>query len=410
MRNISVIYIIICFFSLQLYGASWTVFIYLEATDHLADMAFKNLSDLARSSLSEDINFIAQVHAFEHTAIRYKIEKNKLHILDYNTLSSDEKQNFIDSATWAFTHYPSTHTMLILWNHGWGILEPRWNEQLQKWYLVPDQPDLLNSAHAIMQATDPLYKGFLFNKITKTYLSNNDLIHALQAITRLLSKQKLDIIGFDTCIGAQLEICASIAPYADYFIGSQTAAPKQGWDYFGLGNQIRPTSTPSHIVLDIINSYNQYYSKTSLVYSISAIDLQKIQYLCTQLDQLVMLLRAQLASPSQFPASIIESRLYCFPFCFIPSYIDLRLWCTLLIDTLTKQNQQAAIINSVKLFIDIFDRVVIAHKLSPQIQGKLYGLSIYFPLYTLDVSYESIYFARHYKWLNFLQTLIKHSS
>jgi hypothetical protein len=412
MRFLYLIYFITCCFSLQLYAtSSWTVFIYLEATDHLADMALKNLSDLARSSINSDITFIAQVHAFEHTAIRYKIEKNSLHVLAYNTLTSDDKQNFIDGATWAFTHYPSSHTMLILWNHGWGILEPCWDTQQHKWYLMHDQPAPLYLASAITHTPDPLYKGFLFNKIAKTYLTNTDLIDALHAITRLLPQQKLDIIGCDTCMGAQLETCASLAPYADYFIGSQSAAPKQGWDYYALGNHLTALSKPLQIVHAIITTYNEYYSKTSLVYSISAIDLKKIQHICTQLDQLATILLSQFSTQSALPASIIESRLNCFPFCFISAYADLRLWCTLLIDRLTQQDQHAdiLIINALKLCIHTFDQAIMAHKSSSQLGGKIYGLSIYFPLYTLDASYESTYFARHYKWFKFLQTLIKHS-
>jgi hypothetical protein len=52
-----------------------------------------------------------------------------------------------------------------------------------------------------------------------------------QTIMKAAQPPKLDIIGFDSCDIATLELANQLAPYAKYLIGSQIGVPLPGWPY-----------------------------------------------------------------------------------------------------------------------------------------------------------------------------------
>ena len=112
-------------------ASTWKIFFYMDASDGLTDMAFKNITDIIRGK-AQDINntvdVVIQLHAYDQVALRYRVTDKGLIFVAETTLSSNCKKDFIDAATWAFSNNTSDHIMLIFSNHGYGALDPHWNK------------------------------------------------------------------------------------------------------------------------------------------------------------------------------------------------------------------------------------------------------------------------------------------
>lgn len=421
-----IIHLLLLIFLFLFFGAHahisprWTVFIYLEATDNLGDMAIKNLTDLAFADSNVEVTFIAQVHAFGNTAIRFKIEKQKLIPLEYITLTNSEKQNFIDANRWAYSNYKAEKNMLVIWNHGWGILEPVWDPKKKIWHVESDILDemccqtvstRIYTDHSYEHGEQHVHhRGFLSNAYTHAMLTNNDLIDALEQIVTVFPEKKLDIIGFDTCMGAQLEISYQLTPYAHYQIGCQNCELKDGWHYRAIGMQLKPETTARELALLIIESYHDYYQNKSLdgSYTISAIDLFHVKKIFDQLQLVIKLLITFCKEQPELKKIIIETRLFCTGFCFIPMYTDLFAFFRQLTDRLSNYRDERipVLTSEINTLQMLLKKAIIANKTGSQLHDKAHGLSIYFPVNHIDSSYRQSLFAQKSLWLTFLKELI----
>jgi len=120
-------------FNAQPNSLSWHVFIYIHSIDNLNDMIVKNITDALKVPLNDSVSFFIQLHAYDDIGLRYKITKDGLFFVDQVVLADDDKQNFIDAATWGFANCTADNTMLVFAGHGWEILDPEWNAMVAAW-------------------------------------------------------------------------------------------------------------------------------------------------------------------------------------------------------------------------------------------------------------------------------------
>ena len=76
---------------------------------------------------------------------------------------------------------------------------------------------------------------------------------------------RLDLIGFDACVMANLEVARTLAPYAHYLVASEEIEPSDGWDYAALFSRL--TQTPgmdgAQLGRTIVDTYRDYYANSS---------------------------------------------------------------------------------------------------------------------------------------------------
>ena len=113
-------------------------------------------------------------------------------------------QTLVDFLEWAKSSYPARKYALIIEDHGNGW-KPRGAEE------------------------DPI-RAVSFDDTNHSSLNLSELKQALITITNN-SANKLDIIGFDACLMAMIEVDHQIKPYADYRIASEEVENLAGWDY-----------------------------------------------------------------------------------------------------------------------------------------------------------------------------------
>jgi hypothetical protein len=377
---------------------------------------------------------------------------------------SGTKEITIDFITDAIKRFPANRIMYASWGHGSGCID------FGHWRTVK-----ANNIVSMVGTDQDLFgpkKGFLFNDANNTYVSTPELGSIFKTISEEhLDGRKLDIVAFDSCHMAQIEIAAEVAPYASYIIFSQEVGVNFGWNYARVlplfSHHLVSTDL---IVSGIVQEYANEYSSASPThgeitfkeYTLSAyttetrlserarktprlqrdadalIDsINRIAELCTHcllsekdshiFKTLILSIRNSEASATHFYAN---------------SYIDLDLFIQSLCARLSAflENKEVKAIlanNSIKtphreFYLELKELLtecgvcheLIKHVIPCNTVGSHYagnpvkarGLSIYFPNHTIHSSYKNLSFAKGLEpgskspWFIFLETLLTRKS
>ena len=123
-----------------------------------------------------------------------KIENGSLTELTSKDASNmGDPSNLTEFLNYGYTNYPAEQYDLILWNHGGGA-----------------------------------FFGYGFDETTNDSLTLDELDQAF-ADSPFHDGNKLEFIGFDACLMANIETAHTLSPYANYMVASQESVPGSGW-------------------------------------------------------------------------------------------------------------------------------------------------------------------------------------
>ena len=262
----------------------------------IENLAIKNMTDMVRGKPNDKVDLLIQLHAYYAAGLRYQVTDNGLQFLEEVTLSGNYKQDFINAAQWAFADNTADYTMLIIANHGWGILDPQWNAINQEWEV--DEGGLSNSCmikrgclnHNDLIKQHKQHRGFMFSTSPRVYLNNQDMADGLTVIRdTILKGKKLDILAFDTCMGDMFEIAYLVGPYAHYLVGNQSCSLLDGFDYQGILSVLNQGMAPRTVCRGMVCAFDTYYRKhdDSGIYTHAALDLHQIYTVSETLDTVI---------------------------------------------------------------------------------------------------------------------------
>ncbi|MFI5333388.1 MAG: clostripain-related cysteine peptidase [Candidatus Babeliales bacterium] len=387
---------------------TWKVFFYMDSSDGLSDMAFKNITDMVRGKPNDNVEWLIQLHAYHKTGLRYRVTNAGLEFLEEIALTGDSKQDLIDAASWGFAEGDADHTMLILANHGWGILDPRWNPETEKWEVASGS---LSNSCAIKRSRDwqvlhKNHRGFMFSTTPRVYLNNQDLIDGLAYIKSTILQGKLDVLAFDTCMGAMLEVAYQVAPFADYLVGVQSCSLMDGFDYQGVMASINQGPTPRDLVTDMVQVCDAYFSQhdASGVYTYTALDLSYAAHITKALDVVV----TQLLSMPELLPIIMHAHDDAPRFCMWPMYTDLIAFCKDIgaqLNTLPSSDAITALQQSLQRLYRVSKQCVVNRCGGHTTSGHAHGFAIYLPVDMIDEPYYTTQFVRESQWINLLQVM-----
>jgi len=410
---------------------------YADPADSLCDMAIKNITDTLFAKIPDNVTVAIQLHVIGSLAYRYTIKNSVLAPVEVIALGDNFSNNFVNGANWAFESYPSDNTMVLMWGHGHGALDPQWHEDLQKWESEPDvrsdannldPDDIFEDAQSVCSLRSlsreyidaynlhKQHRGYLFSLQPRNYLTNNDLITSFDSITKNLGRM-IDIVGFDTCMGAMLEIGYQFVPYARYLVGVQSCASKDGWNYGAFGQVFdNPDKTPGDIAKAFVTTFQDYYeqhaneaiplniaSSVSGIYTLTALDLAQVYTIKSLLDLAIEQIQACVAIYGSKPIRQALRRAHntCYTLCLFPMYTDMYT----LINSFNRQinllDRSTSLTNLSQTLINVSTAIkasVLAHCCGQDLTGRAHGLSVYFPHYHIDSSYQAIRFAQECAW------------
>lgn len=406
----------------------WTVIVFAAADNNLRDFAPRNQKQMAVVGSNDTVNILMhmdiRLSGSKKISRRYHIQKNnpvQVEIAEKTPMDSGDPETLISACKWAIEEYPAQHYMLVLWNHGTGIIDPYGRRHFDTNFMFHYNPATNNfeldrtiGFIDLIEALDD--KGCCWDDSTGNYLTNQKLEAALnEIVTNQLHGQKFDIIAFDMCLMSMLEVAEITKRYADIQISSQEVEPGPGWKYdeaLSIFNTYNPNKR--EVAVNIVNAFAKAYRPSNghpgfVDFTQSALDLTLVEELERNVNDLAEALIRALDSDkghiyrNVIAASRAKKNLTHFN---EPTYVDLHHLYTNLLKNIRENFKQPLdhttmqIIRNLELGLGLFKKVVI-HSVSGSNLPNARGISIFFPEKRIHPSYKKANFAKN-NWINFL--------
>jgi len=243
---------------------TWTVLVYLDGDNNLERDAIKDLNEMERVGSDDQIKIVVQLDRISgngpddddsngdwDTAKRFLVkhddDRRKLNSQELDDLGEQnmgDPQTLVDFVTWSVKQFPAQHYALVIWDHG------------SSWAGI-----------AFDESSDS--KG----------ISLPELDLALRTAQSQTGVETFDLIGFDACLMAQIDVLETIQPYGKVAVASAELEPNDGWawDIWLKRLQADPGQQPAAVASSIVDAYQEYYKdKNDDTVTLAAFDLGKI--------------------------------------------------------------------------------------------------------------------------------------
>jgi hypothetical protein len=405
--------------------AEWTVVDYVQADNDLSPFAVYNINDMQLAPLGDSVNMLVQWDQPDNKKTwRYRIVKGgRIEDASLATeMGINPVKELVDMMYWAKSKYDAQKFAVILWNHGSGVIDRRY-QKIDRFYALGSKQRPLNRMVPWLEIPGLALqspRGILYDYSQNTYATNQDLTTAFARISTDVLHKKVDLVGMDACLMAMIEVGLQIDDYANILVGSQEVEPGEGWAYSGFLNALctKPSISPAQLSSLIVGAYGAFYKKNGeRDYTQSAINLQQLEPLKNNIILLTSAIAdCKKADAKNTKAMVVGARKGALSF-EISDYIDLYTFYAGLMSRAqalrTSQGKPPkpnnALINALDKLIRIIDNgshiisdTVIAHVEGPG-KAAAKGISIYYPLGAIHNSYPRTLFAKSTPWVTFIK-------
>ncbi|MBE5945086.1 MAG: hypothetical protein E7258_09260, partial [Lachnospiraceae bacterium] len=187
----------------------------------------------------------------------FLVEDNGITLLEeYGQDNMGDPDTLTGFLNYGYENYPAEQYAVVFWNHGGGAF----------WGYGMDE----NSGdHLTLVELSGAFANSPFN-----------------------GSNKLEFIGFDACLMANLETATILSPYANYMIASQEIEPGYGWDYEFL-DSIDDMTSGADMGAAIVDSYIETTNSIMQDYpywycnlTLAVMDLSQVENVNTAMDNL----------------------------------------------------------------------------------------------------------------------------
>jgi len=247
--------------------AKWTVMVYISGDNNLEDYVVKDLElELAPTGSSANVQVVALADRGPgYDTSRGDWQTTKLfhvtqgmvadaahQVADWGERDMGDKQTLIDFVTWSKTNYPADHYALYFWGHGWN-----WHPG----YVMQDD-------------------------------TNADTLDLDELKVAIPSLGFIDVVGYDGCNMASLEVLKAWQGHATAVSGSQEYVGWEGLQYDLILAQLAANPNMTADQVAIASSQSASADKT---WSAVAVD-GRLTTLLTAVDQWSVALKNGLAA------------------------------------------------------------------------------------------------------------------
>jgi hypothetical protein len=388
---------------------SWTLMIFMGASADVpgvadltpqAEKSLKQMKEVVASfdSNSDEnryVNTFVQVHGKDNP-VRYHLEKDVETPVPQSEQESANGSALTHFIEWAITAAPHSdkidhRRMLVIWGHAYEFtIDP---------VETPTGVDSIDFAEVTQIFTD------LQARLKEKYPTTD---------------KKLDIVGFDSCDLATIEMSWQLHEFAHYSLASQIDEPLPGWPYGDILKGVKEAAvlrpmTPSDLGIFIVRQYCGKYEKQAV--SLTLLDLDRAGDVFKATQQLAVSLVEATEDPDEidlaihlfFRSQIWEGR----PFVDVAD-LCLNLWryssnpqvvgaAARLGDLLVRTSKQGVV--KVQPF-------VLEHGRNAHQTARLTGVNLYAPFVAphfdwpqASAQYLKFVFARDTYWGRYVETL-----
>jgi hypothetical protein len=403
----------------------------MAANNNLYRYGQQNIKEMEAVGSNQSANIFVQIDQFGRKEVsRYKIEKNRARHLA--TISrppesvSGTPESLLDFIKYIVKNYPNRKLAIILWNHGSGAKEPAlWRgmkPHLRDDYFFFNQKTKMFEINKNLFSVEEMFRGIGFNDVAHTYITNAELKITLERISKgLLNGKKIDLLGFDACHMAMVEIGTELKTSVDYMIGSEELEPGAGWDYKRILKifQGKPP-TSQELAKRIVTAYKEKYNNLFADLTLSAIKLENFTSLEKNIDKIAAMLAALINSTKNNAmlnalTKIRRNPLYTTAF-LDSDYIDIVQFYKSLAKIFTENEKEIcrteqekkiapALKNTISAGLAIMQDCIIQNYAGRNAKNA-FGLAIYFPTKSFHSSYLGNEFAKETSWSNLIYTYL----
>lgn len=403
----------------------WTVMVYMNAdTTDLEDDALENFKQMAEGLTADaPINLVLLFdrHANDTTTgfgdwsdTRAFVMRPGLTPLPANAdprYTAQERDmghpdTLRDFMIWSMRTFPAQRFALILWGHGNGF-RYRYNEGPEQTVtvFVDDNGNvartnngqgkqltlhtqLVETIETASQTNDSAYRSVSPDATSGTRMYTAQLQQAVREAIDAVTPAgqpphsgRLDLIGFDSCLMANLETAYALRETSKIFVASEELEPGWGWNYRSIMSAMSVSRGLDEVALGrlLVKLFQEEMdSQEDYTYTLSAVKLERIGQLAADVSQLSLWLQGVLA---QHPIPIEAARKGCKPYNHRkrPVMIDVKRYLEMLQTSLA--GEQIASPAPIAQILGYWSDVVIARYAGSGREGKWgsHGLSIYYP-------------------------------
>jgi hypothetical protein len=290
----------------------WMLWCHANGDNSLASFIDYNTSDMARAHINNNILVLVQADRPNDVGtFRYQVTAGAVTLIAHlaHEMGLQPGQEVVDGITWAQSNYTFNNLILDLWGHGSGIEDPNFRR-----------------LH---------HRGILFDDSEHTYLNNQGMSWVMDQVAALMGK-KVDVFGTDACLMAGIEVGWQVRNSAARLVASETSEPGDGWSYSPFLNTIANNGAISadDVAKAIVKAYGDFYAAGSDPYTLSAMDLTKLQPIVDALHAMIDGLNTCITQDRRsIMAALTAARRASLEMPDVPDYID--LWSFL--DALSNQ-------------------------------------------------------------------------
>ncbi len=396
--------------------AQWTWLVYMAGDNNLEGAGAADLAEMKRVGSTADVNVIVQFDTEENKTTRYRVEKNKLKVLQQMPGVNCGNPTVLTAfLKWGVKTFPAQHYLVDIWNHGGG-----W-ENLPADYdydgiraLKPSQAHRrLRLRRALFKTTvqaihkrPPQARAIAIDCGSHDYLDNQELRKAVAAA--MPGGRKFDVLACDACLMNMLEIAYEMKDTASVMVGSEETEPGDGWPYAAIlkGLVAKPSMAPADLSKLVVSEYGKYFTKAHTAATQSALALDRIASIASAVNGLAAALLADIHDVAG-TVTLARDRAQKYE---MPEYIDLGDFTAQLAQRLPHNAavQSAAAAVAAALKPASASSFVLASATSGDKLAKSTGVSIYFP-HEEDYSpdYSDLLFSQQGQWKKLLEAIFK---
>ena len=215
---------------------TWAIYWYLCGSDLETNYACAtfDLIEMLEVSLPDNVQVVIQTGGAEvwqndvmdsSKTQRWLLNSDDLYLIDEQPIANmGDAQTLYDFLSFAQANYPAEKTAVIFWNHGGGsVTGASFDENFGF-----DSLNLLE-----------MYAAF-----DAVWPANNE-------------NPALEMVGFDTCLMATIDVAAAFQPFAKYLTASEEVEPGNGWLYSGWLRDLaeNPSMNGDELGIAICNAF-----------------------------------------------------------------------------------------------------------------------------------------------------------
>jgi len=246
---------------------TWAIYWYLCGSDLESQNGYAtaDLMEMMQAKLSDNVTVVIETGGSSYwrnntvsakSNQRYVYNSQGLYLAQSQPRSNmGDSETLADFLSFCKENYPADKTMVLIWNHGGG--------------------SVAGAAFDQNYRNDSLNLGEFYEAFNEAFeLSNDD--------------PPIDLIGFDACLMATVDVAFTFCDVAEYLVASEELEPGDGWDYASWLQQLSRdpgmgAAKLGRIICDTYKSSSDRRGEGSEI-TLSVTDLTKLQPLLEAYD------------------------------------------------------------------------------------------------------------------------------